>query len=68
MYADPPYWKLAGYGVEFGWEHYQKMAELMKSCKVKLCYRLMTILTFETYFLTSISVPLKLNIQLVKLV
>ncbi|MDR7653727.1 DNA adenine methylase [Acinetobacter junii] len=36
MYADPPYWGLAGYGVEFGWEHYQKMAELMKTCKSKI--------------------------------
>ncbi|WP_336932905.1 DNA adenine methylase [Acinetobacter bereziniae] len=36
MYADPPYWKLAGYGVEFGWEHYLKMAELMKTCQSKV--------------------------------
>lgn len=36
MYADPPYWKLAGYGMEFGWEHYRNMAELMKSCQSKI--------------------------------
>lgn len=36
MYADPPYWKLAGYGVDFGLDHYQKMSELMKSCKSKV--------------------------------
>lgn len=36
MYADPPYWGLAGYGVDFGWEHYQKMAELMKNCQSKI--------------------------------
>ena len=36
MYADPPYWQLHGYGMEFGWEHYQKMAELMGSCQGKV--------------------------------
>ena len=36
MYADPPYWGLTGYGVEFGWEHYVKLAELMQSCKSKI--------------------------------
>ncbi|RSN84439.1 DNA adenine methylase [Acinetobacter baumannii] len=36
MYADPPYWNLSGYGVEFGWEHYMKMAELMKTCQSKV--------------------------------
>lgn len=36
MYADPPYWQLAGYGVEFGLDQYEKMAELMLSCKSKV--------------------------------
>lgn len=36
MYADPPYWKLAGYGMEFGLDQYQRMAELMKSCQSKI--------------------------------
>ncbi|ADX03014.1 DNA adenine methylase [Acinetobacter baumannii] len=36
MYADPPYWKLAGYGVDFELDQYQKMAELMKTCKSKV--------------------------------
>ncbi|MCE6323601.1 DNA adenine methylase, partial [Acinetobacter baumannii] len=36
MYADPPYWKLAGYGVGFGLGQYEKMAELMKTCKSKV--------------------------------
>ncbi len=36
MYADPPYWKLAGYGLDFGLDQYQKMAELMKSCQSKV--------------------------------
>lgn len=26
-YLDPPYWQTEGYGVEFGWEHYERMAE-----------------------------------------
>ena len=36
MYADPPYWKLAGYGVGFGLDQCEKMAELMKTCKSKV--------------------------------
>lgn len=36
MYADPPYWKLAGYGMEFGLDQYQRMAELMKTCQSKI--------------------------------
>lgn len=31
FYCDPPYWQTEGYGVEFGWEHYVRMAELAKS-------------------------------------
>ena len=29
-YMDPPYWQLAGYGVEFGFENYERMAEFMR--------------------------------------
>lgn len=36
MYADPPYWQLAGYGVDFGLDQYEKMAELMLDCKSKV--------------------------------
>ena len=36
FYADPPYWKLAGYGVEFGIEHYEELAELMQTCQGKI--------------------------------
>lgn len=28
-YLDPPYWQTEGYGVEFGMEHYQQLAETM---------------------------------------
>lgn len=31
FYLDPPYWQTEGYGVAFGFEHYQRMAELAKS-------------------------------------
>ncbi|MFW2441122.1 MAG: DNA adenine methylase [Arenicellales bacterium] len=31
FYCDPPYWDTAGYGVEFGIEHYQNMASLAQS-------------------------------------
>jgi len=30
-YLDPPYWETAGYGCEFGWEHFQTMASLARS-------------------------------------
>jgi len=31
LYLDPPYWQTEGYGVEFGFEHYERMASLAKS-------------------------------------
>lgn len=31
FYCDPPYWQTEGYGVEFGFEHYERMASLMAS-------------------------------------
>lgn len=31
FYMDPPYWQTEGYGVPFGWEQYERLAELMKS-------------------------------------
>lgn len=33
FYCDPPYWQTEGYGCEFGWAHYEKMAELAKTIK-----------------------------------
>ncbi len=36
VYCDPPYWKTAGYGLDFGIEHYAKMAQLAKSMKGKM--------------------------------
>ncbi|WP_277560698.1 DNA adenine methylase [Acinetobacter beijerinckii] len=36
FYADPPYWGLAGYGLDFGWDQYERMSELMGSCKSKI--------------------------------
>jgi len=35
FYLDPPYWETAGYNVEFGWEHYERIAKLMDSSKGK---------------------------------
>ncbi|MCQ9426662.1 DNA adenine methylase [Pseudomonas sp. LJDD11] len=32
-YMDPPYWKTAGYGVGFGFEQYEAMADFMRRCK-----------------------------------
>jgi len=36
FYCDPPYWETEGYGVEFGWEHYERLAAKMASLKGKL--------------------------------
>lgn len=36
MYMDPPYWKTEGYGVPFGFENYEAMAEFMRTCKGKV--------------------------------
>jgi DNA adenine methylase len=36
FYLDPPYWQTEGYGVEFGFEQYEQMAEVMRSCKGKV--------------------------------
>ena len=33
FYLDPPYWQTEGYGVEFEWNHYERMAELANSIK-----------------------------------
>lgn len=35
-YMDPPYWQTAGYGVEFAFENYERMAEFMRHCKGKV--------------------------------
>lgn len=35
FYADPPYWQTEGYGVEFGWEQYERLADRMASLKGK---------------------------------
>ncbi|WDU60934.1 DNA adenine methylase [Pseudomonas poae] len=32
-YMDPPYWKVAGYGVEFTFDQYEQMAEFMRRCE-----------------------------------
>lgn len=31
FYLDPPYWQTEGYGLGFGFEHYERMAELARS-------------------------------------
>jgi DNA adenine methylase len=33
QYCDPPYWQTEGYGVDFGIEQYEQMAEFMRTCK-----------------------------------
>lgn len=36
FYLDPPYWQTEGYGLDFSFEQYEKMAKLAKSCKGKM--------------------------------
>lgn len=36
FYCDPPYWKAEGYGIKFGFEQYELMAEFMRVCKGKV--------------------------------
>ncbi|MDY4311226.1 DNA adenine methylase [Pseudomonas asiatica] len=36
FYMDPPYWQTAGYGVDFPFEQYERMAEFMRTCKGKV--------------------------------
>lgn len=36
FYCDPPYWGTEGYGVDFGLEQYNRMAELAQSIKGKM--------------------------------
>lgn len=36
FYCDPPYWKTAGYGVDFGLEQYQLLSERARSIKGKM--------------------------------
>ncbi len=36
FYMDPPYWQTEGYGVDFPFENYQRMADFMRRCKGKV--------------------------------
>lgn len=36
FYADPPYWQLTGYNVEFGLDQYEQLAECMRNAKGKM--------------------------------
>src|SRR5690606_17757372 len=33
FYCDPPYWQTEGYAVEFGFEHYERLAEIAETMK-----------------------------------
>jgi DNA adenine methylase len=35
FFADPPYWQTEGYGVDFGMEQYQNLAEVMKASQAR---------------------------------
>ncbi|CAA0091817.1 Modification methylase DpnIIA [BD1-7 clade bacterium] len=36
FYCDPPYWETEGYGIDFPWEQYERMAELSKTIQGKM--------------------------------
>lgn len=36
FYMDPPYWQTVGYGVDFPFEEYERMAQFMRRCKEKV--------------------------------
>jgi DNA adenine methylase len=36
FFADPPYWQTEGYGVDFGFDQYERLAEIMRTIKGKL--------------------------------
>jgi DNA adenine methylase len=36
FYCDPPYWETEGYGIDFGWHQYERLAELTKTIKGKM--------------------------------
>lgn len=36
FYLDPPYWQTAGYGKEFTFDNYERMAEMARCCKGKI--------------------------------
>ena len=35
-YMDPPHWQTAGYGVDFPFDNYERMADFMRRCKGKV--------------------------------
>lgn len=36
FFSDPPYWQTAGYGVPFGWEQYEQLAQAMRRLKGRM--------------------------------
>ncbi|MGS0603614.1 hypothetical protein ACQEPW_015250 [Xanthomonas oryzae pv. oryzicola] len=35
FYLDPPYWQTEGYGVEFPWEQYERLASMVRTLQGK---------------------------------
>ncbi|BBL69683.1 hypothetical protein MoryE10_02890 [Methylogaea oryzae] len=50
FYCDPPYWGTEGYGVDFGLEQYNRLAELAKSIKGKMLISVNDIAEMRTAF------------------
>ena len=60
FYCDPPYWGTEGYGVDFGLEQYDRMAELARTIKGKMVISVNDIPEMRRVFagLTMESVPI----------
>ncbi|AZR21283.1 DNA adenine methylase [Xanthomonas vasicola] len=61
FYLDPPYWQTEGYGVEFPFSEYERMAEIMRSCKGKVVVSLNDHQDIRDLFSSFNSIPLQLR-------
>ncbi|USJ02332.1 hypothetical protein MUG10_09665 [Xanthomonas prunicola] len=58
---DPPYWQTEGYGVDFPFSEYERMAELMRSCSGKIVVSLNDHPDVRAVFGRYQCIPLQLN-------
>ncbi|MBW5893133.1 DNA adenine methylase [Pectobacterium polaris] len=65
FYCDPPYWGTAGYGVDFGFENYQKLAELARTIQGRMIISVNDIPDMRGVFtgLTKNSVDINYSLQ-----
>ncbi|KUF27288.1 DNA adenine methylase [Xanthomonas phaseoli] len=61
FYLDPPYWQTEGYGVEFSFSEYERMADLMRSSRGKIVVSLNDHADIRRVFAGFEMVPLQVN-------